>query len=195
MKRVGVFPVTQTMLFTTKKILCGFICTFFSALPLSSSAPSFTLCIGGLQLRLAQTSSHMCTHQSCYMQQPQSTVVNTAAHQVTLCCSDLCLRCVCDRWRERGLPFWSGSRQTHENGPYSKFRTGITTFFLYTVLDKCETSTFSRLHTCSSNFVMLCPRHGWYYLFSVIRWSVLGQILNALFPLMLPLLCDSVSER
>nr|XP_043888432.1 glycerophosphodiester phosphodiesterase domain-containing protein 5 isoform X2 [Solea senegalensis]XP_043888433.1 glycerophosphodiester phosphodiesterase domain-containing protein 5 isoform X2 [Solea senegalensis]XP_043888434.1 glycerophosphodiester phosphodiesterase domain-containing protein 5 isoform X2 [Solea senegalensis] len=26
-------------------------------------------------------------------------------------------------WRERGLPFWSGSRQTHENGPYSKFRT------------------------------------------------------------------------
>lgn len=29
MKRVGVFPVTQTMLFTTKKILCGFICTFF----------------------------------------------------------------------------------------------------------------------------------------------------------------------
>lgn len=130
---------------------------FFSALPLSSSAPSFTLCIGGLQLRLAQTSSHMCTHQSCYTQQPQSTVVNTAAHQVTLCCSDLCLRCVCDRWRERGLPFWSGSRQTHENGPYSKFRTGITTFFLYTVLDKCETSTFSRLHTCSSNFVMLCP--------------------------------------
>lgn len=70
--------------------------------------------------------------------------------------------CVCDRWRERGLPFWSGSRQTHENGPYSKFRTGITTFFffscfcglfLYTVLDKCETSTFSRLHTCSSNFM------------------------------------------
>lgn len=125
---------------------------FFSALPLSSSAPSFTLFIGRLQLRLAQTSSHMCTHQSCYMQQPQSTV----AHQVTLCCSDLCLRCVCDRWRERGLPFWSGSRQTHENGPYSKFRTGITTFFffscfcglfLYTVLDKCETSTFSRLHT------------------------------------------------
>ncbi|XP_064157294.1 glycerophosphodiester phosphodiesterase domain-containing protein 5 isoform X2 [Anguilla rostrata] len=26
-------------------------------------------------------------------------------------------------WRERGLPFWSGSRQTHENGTYSKFRT------------------------------------------------------------------------
>ncbi|XP_061574804.1 glycerophosphodiester phosphodiesterase domain-containing protein 5 isoform X2 [Cololabis saira] len=26
-------------------------------------------------------------------------------------------------WRERGLPFWSGSRQTRENGPYSKFRT------------------------------------------------------------------------
>uniref|UniRef100_A0A3Q2CPF6 Glycerophosphodiester phosphodiesterase domain containing 4a n=1 Tax=Cyprinodon variegatus TaxID=28743 RepID=A0A3Q2CPF6_CYPVA len=26
-------------------------------------------------------------------------------------------------WRERGLPFVSGSRQTHENGPYSKFRT------------------------------------------------------------------------
>ncbi|XP_072551432.1 glycerophosphodiester phosphodiesterase domain-containing protein 5 isoform X1 [Salminus brasiliensis] len=26
-------------------------------------------------------------------------------------------------WRERGLPFWSGSRQVHENGPYSKFRT------------------------------------------------------------------------
>ncbi|KAL0973107.1 hypothetical protein UPYG_G00199050 [Umbra pygmaea] len=26
-------------------------------------------------------------------------------------------------WRERGLHFWSGSRQTHENGPYSKFRT------------------------------------------------------------------------
>lgn len=110
------------------------------------------------------------------MQQPQSTVVNTAAHQVTLCCSDLCLRCVCDRWRERGLTFWSGSRQTHENGPYSKFRTGITTFFffscfyglfLYTVLDKFETSTFSRLHMCSSNFVMLCPRHGWYFLWYV----------------------------
>lgn len=28
------------------------------------------------------------------------------------------------RWRERGLPFWSGSRQVNENGPYSKFRTG-----------------------------------------------------------------------
>ncbi|XP_034024523.1 glycerophosphodiester phosphodiesterase domain-containing protein 5-like [Thalassophryne amazonica] len=28
-------------------------------------------------------------------------------------------------WRERGLPFWSGSRQTHENGPYSKFRTEL----------------------------------------------------------------------
>ncbi|XP_068172677.1 glycerophosphodiester phosphodiesterase domain-containing protein 5 isoform X2 [Antennarius striatus] len=27
-------------------------------------------------------------------------------------------------WRERGLTFWSSSRQTHENGPYSKFRTG-----------------------------------------------------------------------
>ncbi|RXM95638.1 Glycerophosphodiester phosphodiesterase domain-containing protein 5 [Acipenser ruthenus] len=27
-------------------------------------------------------------------------------------------------WRERGLPCFSGSRQTHENGPYSKFRTG-----------------------------------------------------------------------
>ncbi|CAB1419787.1 unnamed protein product [Pleuronectes platessa] len=26
-------------------------------------------------------------------------------------------------WRERGLTFWSGSRQTQENGPYSKFRT------------------------------------------------------------------------
>ncbi|KAG7470940.1 hypothetical protein MATL_G00119180 [Megalops atlanticus] len=26
-------------------------------------------------------------------------------------------------WRERGLPFWSGSIQTNENGPYSKFRT------------------------------------------------------------------------
>ncbi|XP_055030331.2 glycerophosphodiester phosphodiesterase domain-containing protein 5 isoform X1 [Misgurnus anguillicaudatus] len=26
-------------------------------------------------------------------------------------------------WRERGLPFWSGSRQVNENGPYSKFRT------------------------------------------------------------------------
>ncbi|CAB1348883.1 unnamed protein product [Coregonus sp. 'balchen'] len=26
-------------------------------------------------------------------------------------------------WRERGLHFWSGSRQTHETGPYSKFRT------------------------------------------------------------------------
>ncbi|KAG5269101.1 hypothetical protein AALO_G00198290 [Alosa alosa] len=26
-------------------------------------------------------------------------------------------------WRERCLPFWSGSRQVHENGPYSKFRT------------------------------------------------------------------------
>ncbi|KAF6732352.1 Glycerophosphodiester phosphodiesterase domain-containing protein 5 [Oryzias melastigma] len=29
-------------------------------------------------------------------------------------------------WRERGLPFWSGSRQTHENGPYSKFRTEMS---------------------------------------------------------------------
>ncbi|XP_054884057.1 glycerophosphodiester phosphodiesterase domain-containing protein 5 isoform X2 [Poeciliopsis prolifica] len=26
-------------------------------------------------------------------------------------------------WRERGLPFVSGSRQTNDNGPYSKFRT------------------------------------------------------------------------
>ncbi|XP_076846910.1 glycerophosphodiester phosphodiesterase domain-containing protein 5 isoform X2 [Brachyhypopomus gauderio] len=26
-------------------------------------------------------------------------------------------------WRERGLPFWSGARQAHENGLYSKFRT------------------------------------------------------------------------
>ncbi|CAL8362109.1 unnamed protein product [Merluccius merluccius] len=29
-------------------------------------------------------------------------------------------------WRERGLPFWSGLRQTHENGPYSKFRTELS---------------------------------------------------------------------
>ncbi|XP_017293494.1 glycerophosphodiester phosphodiesterase domain-containing protein 5 isoform X1 [Kryptolebias marmoratus] len=29
-------------------------------------------------------------------------------------------------WRERGLPFWSGSIQTHENGPYSKFRTEMS---------------------------------------------------------------------
>ncbi|XP_061917863.1 glycerophosphodiester phosphodiesterase domain-containing protein 5 [Entelurus aequoreus] len=29
-------------------------------------------------------------------------------------------------WRERGLPFLSGSRQTHENGPYSKFRTELS---------------------------------------------------------------------
>ncbi|XP_061574803.1 glycerophosphodiester phosphodiesterase domain-containing protein 5 isoform X1 [Cololabis saira] len=29
-------------------------------------------------------------------------------------------------WRERGLPFWSGSRQTRENGPYSKFRTELS---------------------------------------------------------------------
>ncbi|KAM9733300.1 LOW QUALITY PROTEIN: glycerophosphodiester phosphodiesterase domain-containing protein 5-like [Menidia menidia] len=29
-------------------------------------------------------------------------------------------------WRERGLPFWSGSRQAHENGPYSKFRTEMS---------------------------------------------------------------------
>ncbi|XP_015241119.1 PREDICTED: glycerophosphodiester phosphodiesterase domain-containing protein 4 [Cyprinodon variegatus] len=29
-------------------------------------------------------------------------------------------------WRERGLPFVSGSRQTHENGPYSKFRTELS---------------------------------------------------------------------
>ncbi|XP_033988681.1 glycerophosphodiester phosphodiesterase domain-containing protein 5 [Trematomus bernacchii] len=28
-------------------------------------------------------------------------------------------------WRERGLP-WSGSRQTHENGAYSKFRTELS---------------------------------------------------------------------
>lgn len=38
-----------------------------------------------------------------------------------------CVMLVCLRWRERGLPFWSGSRQTHENGPYSKFRTGNLT--------------------------------------------------------------------
>lgn len=49
---------------------------------------------------------------------------------------ELCQHCLfCDiinsacnvssyRWRERGLPFWSGSRQVNENGPYSKFRTG-----------------------------------------------------------------------
>ncbi|KAM6946343.1 glycerophosphodiester phosphodiesterase domain-containing protein 5 [Aplochiton taeniatus] len=29
-------------------------------------------------------------------------------------------------WRERGLLFWSGSRQVHENGPYSKFRTELS---------------------------------------------------------------------
>uniref|UniRef100_A0A1A7XRZ4 Glycerophosphodiester phosphodiesterase domain containing 4 n=1 Tax=Iconisemion striatum TaxID=60296 RepID=A0A1A7XRZ4_9TELE len=29
-------------------------------------------------------------------------------------------------WRERGLSFWSGSSQTHENGPYSKFRTELS---------------------------------------------------------------------
>ncbi|XP_006628170.2 glycerophosphodiester phosphodiesterase domain-containing protein 5 [Lepisosteus oculatus] len=29
-------------------------------------------------------------------------------------------------WRERGLPCCSGSRQTHENGPYSKFRTELS---------------------------------------------------------------------
>ncbi|CAL8334610.1 unnamed protein product [Boreogadus saida] len=29
-------------------------------------------------------------------------------------------------WRERGLPFWSGSRQAHETGPYSKFRTELS---------------------------------------------------------------------
>lgn len=29
-------------------------------------------------------------------------------------------------WRERGLPFWSGSRQVNENGPYSKFRTELS---------------------------------------------------------------------
>ncbi|XP_058606533.1 glycerophosphodiester phosphodiesterase domain-containing protein 5 isoform X1 [Onychostoma macrolepis] len=29
-------------------------------------------------------------------------------------------------WRERGLPFWSGSRQVNENGPYSKFRTDVS---------------------------------------------------------------------
>ncbi|XP_062861178.1 glycerophosphodiester phosphodiesterase domain-containing protein 5 isoform X2 [Trichomycterus rosablanca] len=29
-------------------------------------------------------------------------------------------------WRERGLPFWSGSRQVHENGLYSKFRTEMS---------------------------------------------------------------------
>lgn len=28
------------------------------------------------------------------------------------------------RWRERGLPFWSDSKQVHEKGLYSKFRTG-----------------------------------------------------------------------
>ncbi|XP_057695675.1 glycerophosphodiester phosphodiesterase domain-containing protein 5-like isoform X1 [Corythoichthys intestinalis] len=28
-------------------------------------------------------------------------------------------------WRERGLPFLSGSRRTHKNGPYSKFRTEL----------------------------------------------------------------------
>uniref|UniRef100_A0A1A8H951 Glycerophosphodiester phosphodiesterase domain containing 4 n=1 Tax=Nothobranchius korthausae TaxID=1143690 RepID=A0A1A8H951_9TELE len=29
-------------------------------------------------------------------------------------------------WRERGLPLWSGSSQTHENGSYSKFRTELS---------------------------------------------------------------------
>ncbi|XP_059361841.1 glycerophosphodiester phosphodiesterase domain-containing protein 5 [Carassius carassius] len=29
-------------------------------------------------------------------------------------------------WRERGLPFWAGSRQVNENGPYSKFRTELS---------------------------------------------------------------------
>ncbi|XP_014907472.1 glycerophosphodiester phosphodiesterase domain-containing protein 5-like, partial [Poecilia latipinna] len=29
-------------------------------------------------------------------------------------------------WRERGLPFVSGSRQTNDNGPYSKFRTELS---------------------------------------------------------------------
>ncbi|CDQ92649.1 unnamed protein product [Oncorhynchus mykiss] len=47
--------------------------------------------------------------------------------QCEMCMFSLCV-CVCVpslsyRWRERGLHFWSGSRQTHETGPYSKFRT------------------------------------------------------------------------
>ncbi|XP_028818762.1 glycerophosphodiester phosphodiesterase domain-containing protein 5 isoform X2 [Denticeps clupeoides] len=29
-------------------------------------------------------------------------------------------------WRETGLPFWSGGRQAHENGLYSKFRTELS---------------------------------------------------------------------
>ncbi|TTI30671.1 Glycerophosphodiester phosphodiesterase domain-containing protein 5 [Bagarius yarrelli] len=29
-------------------------------------------------------------------------------------------------WRERGLPFWSDSKQVHENGLYSKFRTEMS---------------------------------------------------------------------
>lgn len=196
MKRVGVFPVTQTMLFTTKKILCGFICTFFFCV-----AP-FIICsfLHSLYRRASVEArpdllSHVYTSKLLHAAASKHSGKHSSTPGYALLLWSLFAVCVCDRWRERGLPFWSGSRQTHENGPYSKFRTGITTFFLYTVLDKCETSTFSRLHTCSSNFVMLCPRHGWYYLFSVIRWSVLGQILNALFPLMLPLLCDSVSER
>ncbi|KAK1785160.1 hypothetical protein P4O66_018571, partial [Electrophorus voltai] len=38
-------------------------------------------------------------------------------------------------WRERGLPFWSGGRQAHENGLYSKFRTGKNS------VRKCASST------------------------------------------------------
>lgn len=43
-------------------------------------------------------------------------------------CGLIC--CVSHRWREQGLPFWSGSHQAHENGTYSKFRTGVAPFNL-----------------------------------------------------------------
>lgn len=36
--------------------------------------------------------------------------------------------CVSHRWREQGLPFWSGNHQAHENGTYSKFRTGVAVY-------------------------------------------------------------------
>lgn len=45
------------------------------------------------------------------------------ACQHDVCCCDK-LSVSSSRWRERGLPFWSDSRQVNENGPYSKFRTG-----------------------------------------------------------------------
>ncbi len=68
-----------------------------------------------------------------------------------VCCSCMINVWSC-RWRERGLPFWSGSRQVNENGPYSKFRTGKFDFWLWI----CHYSCFWRvvLHAASRSLAI-----------------------------------------